>query len=355
MDGSPPIEETFLWLSLNGDHSGGFDGCNTFGGRSEDGKPVAREDGTFLSPPYLRTLEGCGDLVNDQSEAYIDTLAQGRRFRVSDDRLEILDSSGVTGLVFVKQSPLPGEPAELSGTAWRLLAEEDEGIRQATLVFMTERWAAGVTACRGYVAGYSVSEGRVGFPSLSMTETEAPCPNEAIRTEGEFTTDLGRTDEYSVHDEEGASRLILRTSRGRNLIFEPMGPAIIDTIVNTEWRLRALAKDRPGSRFPRTDRIPATSEFTISFQETIVSGLAECHSFEASVNIQGSQLTVGSLTTTERKCEAPESSSNRARQYLKEQARRYLDLLPRMKSYRIYEDRLFIRADDDTGLLFQAE
>jgi heat shock protein HslJ len=142
IDSNPPIEGTFLWLKLNGDSSGGFDGCNTFGGRSEDGESVARADGTFLSPPYSRTLIGCEDLVNDQSDAYLDTLDEGRRFRVSDGRLEILDGADVTRLAFVEQFPLPGELVELSGTAWRLLAEEEDVARPATLVFLSDHWGS---------------------------------------------------------------------------------------------------------------------------------------------------------------------------------------------------------------------
>lgn len=357
IDGSPLVEGTFLWLSLDGDHSGGFDGCNTFGGRSEDGKPVARANGTFLSPPYGMTAIGCDDLVLDQGDAYMDALAEGRRFQVSDGRLEILDDGGVTRLVFVEQSPLPGEPAKLSGTAWRLLIEEDEEARPATLVFLNNHWATGVTACRGYVAGYSVSEERVRFPSQSMTATEVPCldDKELRRKQGEFTNDLSRANEYSVHDENGVNRFILRTSRGRTLIFEEMEPATADAIANTDWRLRALIEEHPDGQFPRTYDIPAGSEFIISFRETMVSGLADCHSFEASLSVESSQLTIGSLTTTERECEYPERSMEMA-SYLAEQSLRYLDLLPRLNSYGIYGDLLFVRVDDDNeGVLFEAE
>lgn len=360
MDGDPLVDGTFLWLSLNGDRSGGFDGCNTFGGRSEDGKPVARADGTFLSPPYVMTNIGCDDAILDQGDAYMNALAEGGRFQVLDGRLEILDDGGVTRLVFVEQSPLPGQPAELSGTSWRLLVKDEDEARPATLVFLNDHWAAGVTACRGYIAGYQTSERSVRFPTKSMTETGVPCLDDKTlwRKEGEFTNDLSRTDEYSVHDEEGASRLYLRTSRGRTLIFEPMGPAVIDDIADREWQLRSLVEDRelgPGISSPYTDDIPTDSEVTISFEETIVSGLAECQSFEAPLSVEDSRITIGSVTTAERECENSEGSSDKAWQYLMEQTQRYLDLLPHVKSYQILGDRLFIHADGNTGLLFEAK
>ncbi len=358
MDGNPPIDETFLWLRLDGDSSEGFDGCNTFGGQSEDGKPVAQSDGTFLFPSYFRTNIGCGDIVNGQSDAYIDILAEGRGFRMSDGRLEILDESGVVRLMFVEQSPLPGHPANLSGTAWRLMVEEGAA-RPATLVFLNDHWATGVTACRGYIAGYHVSAGRVDFPSLSMTETGASCPNETRRIEGEFTTDLSRSDDYSIHDEDGASRLYLRTSRGRDLVFESMGPAAIDDIADREWRLRSLVEDRelgPGIWSPRSYNIPADSEVTLSFHETTMSGLAECHSFEAPLSVEGSRITIGSVAMVERDdCENYDRWTEQTRDYIMEQVRRYLDLLPRLESYQVFGDRLFIHAGDKAGLLFEAK
>ena len=173
LDGRPLIEGTFATLKLNGDSYGGVDGCNSFGGRSEDGTPVADADGTFSAPLFSRTLEGCVSPAGilDQADAYTRALMQGERFRVTGDRLEILDGAGETNLVLVKQAALPGRLVDLVGTGWRLLTEGDGngGVQASTLAFLDDRLAAGVTACRGYVAGYGASEARVGFPSLSMT------------------------------------------------------------------------------------------------------------------------------------------------------------------------------------------
>lgn len=50
VDGKPAIDDTFAALTIRGDSHGGFDGCNSFGGKSEDGTPVAASDGTFSAP-----------------------------------------------------------------------------------------------------------------------------------------------------------------------------------------------------------------------------------------------------------------------------------------------------------------
>ena len=354
LDGRPLIEGTFATLKLNGDSYGGVDGCNSFGGRSEDGTPVADADGTFSAPLFSRTLEGCVNPAGilDQADAYTRALMQGERFRVTGDRLEILDGAGETRLVLVKQAALPGRPVDLVGTGWRLLTEGDGdgGVRASTLAFLDDHLAAGETACRGYVAGYGASEGRVGFPSLSMTGPTESCPDELIQIEGRFTTDLSRVNEYSVHEDAGTSRLRIRTSRGRTLTFEPLPPAV-DGIFDGGWSLRTFVEPHEygsGMWFPRTTDVLVGTEVTISFRKTGVSGSAGCNSYEAPLSVEDASITIGALSATEKSC------ADRTR--LMDQERRYLDLLPSMTRFRIYGDRLYIHTDDGMALLlFQAE
>ena len=85
----------------------GFDGCNRYSGRSKDGAPIADTDGKFSAPLHFFTERLCTEPqgIMDQADVYISALGQGERFRIVDDRLEILDSGGATRLVFVKQEP----------------------------------------------------------------------------------------------------------------------------------------------------------------------------------------------------------------------------------------------------------
>ena len=174
LDGSQPIEGTFAWLKVDGPTYSGFDGCNTFGGRSENGKPVAGADGEFTAPPAVRTLIGC-ELphgVTDQTDSYLELLKQGERFRVEDDRLEIIDGAGAARLVFVRQAPLDGHPVELAGTEWQLKIEDGAGgdVKAATLAFLDDRQALGTTACRGFAASYGASGQGLDFQTISMTD-----------------------------------------------------------------------------------------------------------------------------------------------------------------------------------------
>ena len=247
LDGQPIIEEKVVTLRINGDRIEGIDGCNrysgpVYAGPKEDrtpvaGTPVASADGGFSAPPLLRTQKGCyltdhanPDVIVDQADAYISALTQGVRYRLVGDRLEILDGEGVVRLVFVSKA-LPGQPADLRGTSWRLITDDDvDNDQRATTLTFNGRMVIGSTACRDYLAWYSYtkSEGSMGFSRTSMLGSDDSCSESSRRLEREYRSFLGRAWEYSVHEEQGTSRLRISDSQGNSLTFEPLEPLIDD-------------------------------------------------------------------------------------------------------------------------------
>ena len=239
LDGQPVIEEKVVTLRINGDQIEGIDGCNRYGGPvyagpKEDrtpvaGTPVASADGVFSAPPLLRTEKGCyltdhanPEVIMDQGDAYISALMQGERYRLAGDLLEILDSEGVVRLVLVSQA-LRGRPSNLRGTSWRLVTNDDVASdeRMTTMIF-DGRQVTGSTACRDYHASYEVSEGRLRFPDTGMRGSAESCSESDRMRSGQFTDFLSWAWEYSVSDEQGSSRLRIRSSRGKTLTFEPL-------------------------------------------------------------------------------------------------------------------------------------
>ena len=226
----PVIEERVVTLRIIGNGLDGYDGCNRYGGVFEDETPVAGADGVFSRPPFARTQKGCffidhanPNVIMDQADAYISALVQGERYRVADGRLEILDGEGATRLVFVREAPLPGGPVDLPGTSWRLIADDDvDNDERVTTLIFNGRQVTGSTACRNYHASYTTSEGSVDFPSSGMSRSPEPCTELAQRLEGEYMEFLPWAWEYSVHEEQGISRLRIRSSRGKTLTFEPL-------------------------------------------------------------------------------------------------------------------------------------
>ena len=133
LDGAPLFEGSTVTLRIDEDQFDGFDGCNSYGGLSEDGTSIADADGVFSRPPLARTEKGCEvlldqvdpDVIMDQADVYISALRQGERYRIVGDRLEIIDSGGAARLVFVRDAPLPGRPitwwVPRGGYCWRAI------------------------------------------------------------------------------------------------------------------------------------------------------------------------------------------------------------------------------------------
>ena len=354
LDGRPLIEESFVTLKVNEDRFGGFDGCNSYGGRPKGGAPIADADGRLSVQYPARKQRDCPEPegITDQADAYISALVQGERFGIADDRLEILDSGGVIRLVFVKQAPLPGHAVELEGTGWRLLTEGDamDGVRAPTMAFLDHRLVTGATACRSYVATYRVSEGALRFPGTSMVRYTQSCGENARILEGEFTDFLTWAREYSVHEEGGTVRLIVRSSRGKTLTFEPL-PQAVEGIAGTEWSLMAFVEFRleSGMWHHQTTRVVPGTEVTMAFDEDGLGGYTGCNSYEGPAKVVDGSITIDvqHFFSTAKLCETPDG--------LREQEELYLGLLPRLTRYGMYGDGLFMQTDDDVLLLFQAE
>ena len=240
LDGQPILEEKVVTLRISGDQIEGFDGCNRYGGPvyagpKEDrtpvaGTPVAGADEVFSFPSFLRTEKACyltnhanPGVIMEQGDAYISALMQGEGYRLVGDRLEILDGEGATRLVFVREAPLPGEPVDLRGTSWRLITVDDvENVERLTTMIFNGRQVTGSTACRDYHASYEVSVGRLRFPDTGMRGSAESCSESDRMRSGQFTDFLSWAWEYSVSDEQGSSRLRIRSSRGKTLTFEPL-------------------------------------------------------------------------------------------------------------------------------------
>ncbi len=357
LDGRPIIENSFVTLKIDEDWLVGYDGCNSYRGRFEDGRPIADAGGMFSGPPVGNTQRDCAEPegVTGQADAYVSVLNQGARYRVTGDRLEIFDSGDAARLVFVRQAPLPGGPINLAGSTWRHLKDGDAAgdVRAANLAFLDDRLVTGVTACRPYLATYSQSERNVRFPSQTMLKSPQPCPKESRRLEGEFGDFLTWANEYSVYEDGRSIRLGIRGATGETLTFEPL-PATVEDIADANWNLVAFVELRDidfGMWHTRPTSVVQGTEVTISFDKdgiSGVSGVSGCNSYAGVAEIEDGSTTIDvqSFFYTEKACEGLDG--------LMEQEERYLDLLPRMTRYGTYGDGLFMQSDD-VFLLFRAE
>ena len=334
----------------------------SFGGRFEDGKPVASGDGEFAAPPTFRTLIGCPGRIEGQADSYIELLKRGERFRVVDERLEILDSKSEPHLAFIRQTLLVGRPVELAGSEWQLVLEGNsyEDVKAATLVFLDDRHAVGITACRGYVASYEASDERLDFQSTAMTEYggASSCAEESRIQEAQFTDDLSQAIEYSVSEEEGTSWLRIRTSRGRTVAFEPLASEV-ESVIDAKWRLKAFVtvgkREAPDMAPLRVDRLIPGTGVTVRFHEKGASGFGGCNFYgarlepEEPIAREDRSFAMGTMAieATAMDCADPPGVT--------EQENRFMELIPKLESYQIYGQLLVVHTKDDVVLMFQAE
>ena len=350
LNGHAAVDGIHPTLRVNGKKYGGQDGCNTYSGRSWNGRPIATADGSFSAPPAMGTLRSCDSAeIAEQAEAYMDALTEGEWYLVEGDRLEIMDGSGETRLVFLRQSALPGHTAELAGTKWRLLDEQANGDRTTTLAFLNDRIVTFGTVCREYVAEYKVSGARIRFPGMSMIGATQSCPSELQEMARRHMNDLFWAGDYSVDESTGGSVLRVRTRRAKTLVYEPLPPAM-DGIFDREWSLTTFVEPRrTGSytRFSYTTEVLEGTVVTMSFQDNGMSGSGGCNSYSAPLTYEGSMIKVGKVSATRMSCDDPDG--------VMEQERHYYEVLRNVKRFAIYGDRLAMHTGDDEVLLFDAK
>ena len=354
VDGDALIDGTYATLKISGNSYGGYDGCNSFAGEWDDGTLIAEQAGTFSVPVTVRTLQLCSgiDGVTEQADSYVKALREGKAFRVDGDKLEILDDSDQVSLVLVRKAPLPGSSVDLGGSAWSMVVEEDEsgGGRAPTLVFLSDYIAAGITACRAYVAHFRIDDEQIDFPAMSMTGTAKDCAEHLLELEGSYTDQLAFSDDYSVEEASDGRLLRIRTRNGKVLLYKPLKMPDRQ-IPKGRWVLTTFIEPREAktgrTRHSRpTDVIPGT-EVTIEFREDGVSGSAGCNRYGALVSIDGQEITVEVATVTRTWCDDPAG--------LMDQERLYLDIMSRARVYQIFGDRLALQTEESEQLLFQTK
>ena len=374
LNGAPVIKGTVLTLSTRGDSAGGGDGCNSFGGSHEDGSLVARPGGTISFPGFVRTLALCeyprGTVA--QQDNYRAALADGREYQTLGNRLEIRDGSGKLRLVMVNKSPLVGVPVDLTGTAWRLVSTDGKTPRgiPPTLSFWDEAFVGGTVADYGFVAQYDKWKTTIRIRSTAVTGAQTSrisrIPDQEVR---DFLQGIRRSGRHAVRDEGGTRLLRIRTSMGYPLDFEELLPAVV-SISDAEWSLQSFIEVRweeyryggppcVVNVLPGSDIVARFTEMTV--RSTVSGKEYSRDDLSLSVVRPGESSTDGlagldpwSNDLPDGRCprEDGEEAGERDRAG---QAERYLELLPQLRRYMIFGDRLVVLTDSQQALLFQAD
>ena len=376
LNGKPVIG---LWgnvlrISTSEDSGGGYDGCNGFFGSHEDGSHVARPNGTISFPGFGGTLAFCDHPrgILAQGDSYLEALADAKQYQVQDHRLQIRDGSGNLRLVMVNKSPMVGTPEDLTGTAWRLVSTDGKTPRgiPPTLAFWDEAFVGGNISDYDFVAQYDKRRTAIRVRSIAVTRAGNRWPTDIPDGEArDFLDGLGWLTAHAVREEGGTRFLRIRTGQGYPLDFEELMPAV-DRISGTEWGLKSFIEVRREEyRYggpPCVENVLPGSDIVARFTEKTVSGTVDGGKYsrdDVSLTMvgPGERVTDGlagldpwynDLPDGECPSEDGEEAGERD---TAGQAERYLELLPQLRRYMIFGDRLVVLTDSHQALLFQAD
>jgi heat shock protein HslJ len=313
----------------------GYSGCNSYGGAY-----TVKGGGLELGEIAMTLMACLEDGVMEQEQAYMEALSNVAKFRLDNDRLELLDESGATLLAYTRLEPFAGDPAALVGTEWQLLTLDNSPLHETlsfTLVFTENRYS-GLAGCRHFEGEYQAGDGEIAFPMMAMIEETCPDADEAYwALEGRYTDVVGRARHWRIVD----GRLELRTLPGAVLVFVPDTPLPEVSLEGTAWSLAAFIEGET------TTSLLADTEITLAFEDGQASGSAGCNNYFASYTLERGALRFGAVGMTKMFCVTPEGAM--------EQEARYGDILSAVTLFEWDADQLTLRTADGRGLVFTAQ
>jgi len=104
LNGNNPVPGSNFTLEFTGDEFGGM-ACNHYGG-----KYTAANDGSLSLTEVTSTLMFCSDPegVMEQETAFFQALEKAAAYRITGDRLEIMNAAGDNTLLFTKKEQSQG-------------------------------------------------------------------------------------------------------------------------------------------------------------------------------------------------------------------------------------------------------
>lgn len=182
--------------------------CNRYSGSYES-------DGSDLSfGPLMTTMMAC---LNPTPEAdFMTAMEQVASYKIADEHLLLVDSSGETVLTFKPQ------PTTLSGTSWQLLSYHTNSAMvsviaesKITATFDDER-LTGSAGCNNYFAGFETDGSQLSLGPAGSTEMWCGQPEGVMEQEMAYLQAIQNAASYQV---EGNQLALLDESGMRLALF----------------------------------------------------------------------------------------------------------------------------------------
>ncbi len=210
----------------------GGSGCNEYSAGYTASGGVLRVTIDLDGPgePMMSTAIDCMDSKLTSLEDSYQGILQGVvRYRVSGDRLQLLDTEGKAILAFDRIEPSP-----LDGTYWHLVSVDGKRVRrpehdEPDLRFSANeaRWYDG---CNRFASRYTVTSNRIGIGRYWWQSNEI-CPRDASAAVPGYAKALSDAATYRVqgeqleiHDAKGKRRLLFLTPEAARAAAAKEGP-----------------------------------------------------------------------------------------------------------------------------------
>ncbi len=215
LNGQPPVGGTAPTAEFSETEISGSTGCNHYFGSYE----VAGSDLTIgqvgMTEMYCVDPEG----VMEQEQAFLAALMSVASYRMTENRLEMLNSTGGVVLEFAAPAPMP--EVTLEGTEW-LLTTFVEGEAASSLISGTTITlqfegdiVRGSAGCNDYGGPYTLAAGALQIGALDMTDQLCVEPPGIMEQEARYIDILGRATIFELD----ANQLTLRTTDELGLVF----------------------------------------------------------------------------------------------------------------------------------------
>ena len=306
--------------------------------------------------PYLVECEGEGprlcmlvkesrerdwQLFYDQIEGFEFEEGYEYQIRVREEQVEDPPAGGSSiRWMLVDQYSKERSPAsDLEGALWRMVSYRDvDGEMVLTypevksIAVFESGQVSGNTGCNNYNGSYEVDGNRISFGPMALTLMACP-PPEAKQEQG-YLSALGMTSTFAV---DGDNLEIRDQADEVVLEYEAIESA---SLTGTPWVVSRYNNGRGGM----TSVIIGT-EITANFTEDgVISGSAGCNSYNAPFEAEEDMISIGLVAVTQKLCSEPEG--------MMEQEAEYLSALQNAAVYTISEDRLEIRDEGGSGVVF---
>lgn len=307
-------------------------GCNSYFGSYQLSGDQLTFGGIGATEMYCGSPAG----IMDQESAYLALLGEVKSYRFQDGQLVMQDSAGKDVLVY---SSL--EPTSLVGTSWQVINYNNGkdavvsvlGGTNLTAEFGEDGSITGSAGCNNYFGKYEVDGNTIKIGPLASTKMACAEPTGIMEQETAYLIALESAATFQITGDQ----LVLFNADGSRAVDYLAGKS--QSLEGSSWELLSIT-GYDGDLTTAKDNTPITLLFD---QSGNVSGYSGCNQFSGGYQVNGSEIKIGPLISTQMACLDPAS--------VMELESKYLSSLDAAGSFQLTNESLILQDAEGTQLL----